>query len=98
MAGVKMSETWTRMDVHLNRGLKLKCCAGGGLETIVGQLMGHLGTPPALLPLLLLQLSVLHCELQAGQLAHEGLVAHMQRGGDGQLRAHRKCPKAEGEG
>lgn len=65
---------------------------GGG-----GHLKGHLGTPPALLPLLLLQLSVLHCELQAGQLAHEGLVAHMQRGRDGQLQANRKFPQTSGE-
>lgn len=45
----------------------------------------HLCAPPALLPLLLLQLCVLHSQLEAGQLGHERLVTHMERVRDGEL-------------
>ena len=46
---------------------------------------GHLCAAPALLPLLLLQLCVLHSQLEAGQLGHERLVTHMERVRDGEL-------------
>lgn len=45
----------------------------------------HLCAAPALLPVLLLQLCVLHSQLEAGQLGHERLVTHMERIRDGEL-------------
>lgn len=45
----------------------------------------HLCAAPALLPVLLLQLHVLHSQLEAGQLGHERLVTHMERVRDGEL-------------
>lgn len=45
----------------------------------------HLCAAPALLPLLLLQLCVLHSQLEAGQLGHERLVTHMERVRDREL-------------
>lgn len=53
----------------------------------------HLCAAPALLPVLLLQLCVLHSQLEAGQLGHERLVTHMERVRDGELEraeSHRK--------
>lgn len=53
----------------------------------------HLCAAPALLPVLLLQLCVLHSQLEAGQLGHERLVTHMERIRDGELereQRHRK--------
>lgn len=46
---------------------------------------GHLCAAPALLPVLLLQLCVLHRQLEAGQLGHERLVTHTERVRDGEL-------------
>lgn len=45
----------------------------------------HLCAAPALLPVLLLQLCVLHSQLEAGQLGHERLVTHMERIRDREL-------------
>lgn len=45
----------------------------------------HLCAAPALLPVLLLQLCVLHSQLEAGQLGHERLVTHMERVRDREL-------------
>lgn len=45
----------------------------------------HLCAAPVLLPLLLLQLCVLHSQLEAGQLGHERLVTHMERVRDREL-------------
>lgn len=45
----------------------------------------HLCAAPVLLPLLLLQLRVLHSQLEAGQLGHERLVTHMERVRDREL-------------
>lgn len=49
----------------------------------------HLCAAPALLPVLLLQLCVLHSQLEAGQLGHERLVTHMERIRDGELERER---------
>lgn len=45
----------------------------------------HLSGPTTLLPALLLNLSVLDCELQARELGHERLVTHMERVRDREL-------------
>jgi len=50
----------------------------------------HLCAPPALLPVLLLQLCVLHSQLEAGQLGHERLVTHMERVRDRELERGRQ--------
>lgn len=50
----------------------------------------HLCATPALLPVLLLQLRVLHSQLEAGQLGHERLVTHMERVRDGELERGRE--------
>lgn len=50
----------------------------------------HLSGPTTLLPALLLNLSVLDCELQARELGHERLVTHMKRIRDRELDRERK--------
>lgn len=50
----------------------------------------HLCAAPALLPVLLFQLCVLHSQLEAGQLGHERLVTHMERVRDGELERGRQ--------
>lgn len=50
-----------------------------------GRKRRHLCAAPALLPLLLLQLCVLHSQLEAGQLGHKRLVTHMERVRDREL-------------
>lgn len=59
---------------------------------------GHLCAAPALLPVLLLQLCVLHSQLEAGQLGHERLVTHMERVRDGELRTEKGRVKGGGGG
>lgn len=54
-----------------------------------GRKRRHLCAAPALLPVLLLQLCVLHSQLEAGQLGHERLVTHMERVRDGELERER---------
>lgn len=57
----------------------------------------HLCAAPALLPVLLLQLCVLHSQLEAGQLGHERLVTHMKRVRDRELeREERKRETGRG--
>lgn len=58
-----------------------------------GERKGHLCAAPALLPVLLLQLCVLHSQLEAGQLGHERLVTHMERIRDGELQTGKGAVK-----